>query len=268
MKTAIATPDNEKERQAVQNVAAQRKILVDHSSSRTVKQKVTYTAWEHHDFAFQPPGALDHFCGPGFYKMYSSMQSRNNDTTVQDILEDFMLICLLKSGSANGYVKRNVTLASGLTRGIQGVAVKYLHQNRIHSSILLLPLLSSTTQQGGVRPTITRPSTVLPVEAMKYLLSDDISSRVTKLESQQEDVKAHVQKWQEFLYHIIRNESSSWVLLNAACSDSEREELQTQQKLIATTCQFGDECCSIYDPTRKPFVAVRRQTDDDDDDDK
>ena len=119
----------------------------------------------------------------------------------------------------------------------------------------------------------------LPVEMTKYLLATLPPSAMRHY--QKHDVDQFVVEWEEFLYKVVTKENkknpSTWVILNAACSDAEKKELAVEQKLIATACQPPaaaaaaaeeqvGECCSFYDPKLKPLVPRRRRDDNDDDD--
>jgi len=258
--TAIATEENRPARLAVQKVAKQRRIVSDPGP---YNQKINLAAWEHADFQrqlSQPAGAMDHYCGPGFERLYASVMDLL--PLAQPVADNLMLSCLLKSGVVDGFLQRTVTPKASLTRGLQGVAAVRVGTRRIHSDLLWVPVLTlEQRQQEHVQP-----STTLPLEMPKYLLAQEPNDIVY-----QSELDDFVREWEEFLYKVIvkkenRNDASRWVLLNAACTEADREELAMDQKLIATTCNDDttpedalplEECCSFYDPDLKP-VAPRK----------
>lgn len=224
---ALVDPTNREEREAVQKVAAMRNLLSD--PGRSVRQTIVLNPWEHADFRRQmmerQPGALDFYCGQGYQELYQRYQA-----------DDLLLMCLLKLGTADGYVKFHVNVTAPIVRGVQGVAVQYLNQPRIHSDLLLLPIRDST---------VDAPiATVLSQEMTKFVLATDY--------------QYSQKQYEEFLYKVISKENS-WVMFHAACHPEDQQVLETTQRLVAISCVSDDECCKVYDPQQRPFVSrVRR----------
>jgi hypothetical protein len=267
----IATDANQREREAVRWVARQRKQITSPGGVYNYNQKIIYVAWEHEIFWKQLQGGImDHLCGPGFESLYFYSQHHPESVGAdqqqpQSLSDDLLLTCLLNMGAADGYVKSTVTLHGGsITRGLQGVAAKYVHENRIHSDLIVLPILSLKDRKSGrsgshgsIENNTKRPSTQLPSDAVRFLLSLPSSSTGSELLRDGRYVAAY----EEYLYTVLRNDHDPdrWVLWNAACEESDRDALQDKEKLMATSCDHHGRCCWFFDPDQKPRSYYHNQ---------
>lgn len=260
-------------RAAVKAVAEQRAVVTNPGRYR---QNIMHLAWNHAHFyqqlvTRQPPGTMDYVCSGGdsdggteYQRLYEHFFAGGDLTNLQyhDIADDLLLSCLLRSGTADGFVKQNVRVLRSFAQGEKGVAVvRSFDQKRLHSDLLLLPILSRTERQeqrmnsGDVKR--KKSSTVLPTEMTKYLtatLHDFLHDTATTT-STKDRLVDYRRQWEEFLYQVVATEGEdAWVLLHAACSRDERRTVEQHNQhpslWIATTCQ-GDqngeeECCSFY----------------------
>ena len=247
---AVATPENAAARRVVRETAALRKFATH--SGPYYRQHIALHTVEHEEVQAQLPTDQDKdaVCGSGFARAYSTKNAAARDHLV--------LFCLLALGTHDGYILWNTTLTASLTRGTQGVVAKYVNQNRVHSSLLLLPILSRerVAKKQQQANDAVQPSTLLPLPTLEWLIR-----RVTGDNSQTD----YVRDLEEFLYARISQEPN-WVWLNAACSSADRARLEAQQqRRIGTTCSEDDmeECCSFYDPSMK-VSAPRPQHQDED----
>lgn len=197
---------------------------------------------------------MDHYCGPGYAGLYHSI---TRDPLASLVADNLLYSCLLKNGVADGFVQWSVTAKASLTRGSKGVVAVRIGTKRVHSDLLILPILSLEEHS---QETI-EPSTGLPTEMCKYILA----SQPTELFSEKEVEKFRIE-WEEFLYKVIVEKENKmnnrWELLNAACTESERTDLAATQRSLATTCgdqhEENEKCCTFYDPQSKPSIVRRR----------
>jgi hypothetical protein len=258
---AIVTPDNLPARRAVRQVAAIRRIVID---SGRFNQKLKLQAWEHEDFTRQLPGqALDSFCSAGFKNQYRFQQKQQQDQVEASIdvddrtrLDDLMYWCLMQSGQHDGFVRWNVTVEASLTRGMQGVAGvstdTVTGEGKVRPSFLFLPIRAPKKDDQDVGL-----STEVPFKIMKWLL-DPANFQYT-----QED-------YEKVLYMFIKEEADRWVLLNVACTVSERGIFDTTKRRVVSECHDSSDnddeetCCSIYDPQLRPYLPRVHHDDDED----
>jgi hypothetical protein len=211
--------------------------------------KVLLTAWDHADFARRGE-RLDGICGmTGYAALYERYQA------VPVIADALLYTCLLRSGGADGFLQHHVQVQSPrLTRGVLGVAVLSGHRRRIHSDVLILPILTPEERKAAGHVTWHRPSTRLP-EQMTQFLFDTLSSDHGEVINASHFLEA----WESFLYQAIaQEEPERWILLHAACTPAERSQFSAE-RLVAITCTLDDhhagigeapnhpKCCSFYD---------------------
>lgn len=245
---ALKTDSNTAVVEALQHVAAIREIATD---TGIFRQQMHLHAWEFHDFFSQLPTeeSQDNVCGRGFSSAYRNFEHLERAQT------DMILFCLLALGTHDGLLHWNTTIESSLTRGIKGVAAH--SEGRVHSSFLLLPILSQEQmdqqqrRQPGDPP--VPPSTRLPVLVNSWLIETGNS-----LEKIPQDLDAYRNAIGAIMYQIVQAEqkaSDSWVLLDAACTASMRTIKDAQYRRIATDCpNDGVNCCSYYDTSLPPFA--------------
>jgi hypothetical protein len=232
----------------VRQVAAQRAMIT--TPAPGTKQSIHYNPIEHEDFVHKlitsQPGALDYFCGPGYQQVYQRQQQ--SQSVHGPALDDMLLACLIKAGSADGYVKHSVQVYAPLSRRTYGVAAQYRNERRILSDLMWMPILASVKRDSKKKKAAQKrvPSTIMPSAMTKHLL-------VTVDPSTSEQM--YLQEWEEFLYGVIQQERDKWVLLTAVCSVEERMELAETALLIAKTCHNDTnsaDCCWVYDTTLRP----------------
>ena len=248
---ALATPENEKARKAVQKMAHLRKWA---TNPGLLNQNIRLHAWEHDDFNLQAPGQrADQICGIGFRDLYSASP---------EFLQTALLQwCLLYTGHHDGYVdyKGISQLEAALTRGIQGTVVIFDddENNRMidTTSILLLPILNITSKTQVAMQPEQPPSTLLPPKALHWLAENGVNYTASS-------PRLFDEAFGRFLYREIELEKSSWVFLRAACDDSTIDQFQSQYRSIGQTCKGHEtKCCTIFDP-HLPAFRSRRHDDD------
>ncbi|GAX22980.1 hypothetical protein FisN_15Hh124 [Fistulifera solaris] len=251
---ALKTESNTAVVEALQRVSKIREIATD---SGIYRQPVNLHAWEFDDFFSQlpTPESQDNVCGAGFAAAYRNFAHLERAQT------DMILFCLLALGTHDGILRWNTTVEHSLTRGLKGLAAH--SEGRIHSSFLLLPILSQEQldrqQKRQPNDPSVPPSTRLPVLTIYWLT--ELGNSLDRIP---QDENAYQDALGTFLYQIIQaeqKESGSWVLLDAACTAPLREDHDAQFRRVATDCPGVQNCCSCYDTSLQPFSIPRRRTD-------
>jgi hypothetical protein len=283
---ALLTQENAQARTWLQHAHAVRNVATDRGAEFRKSQSIHLHAIEiKEDFEAQLPTDVqkDRVCGKGFGQAYANFGSVSAELR-QRARHDLIVYCLLAWGTHDGYIHWNDTnnrtttkIQASLTRGLQGLAGKYVDEDRIHTSVLLLPILSQDEidqlQKGGSQVEV-QPSTQLPVPALAFLVR--MGQQLQSGDIEHMTVETYVRKLETFLYRIIVTERERWVLLDVVCSPQTRARFDGEYRRIATTCSRKEtteskekddeeDCCSYYDPTMKPFVKRRKRDDDEDD---
>lgn len=245
---SLATPENQAAREANRHVAQHRQVLQDPGP---FDQHIFLHAWEHEDFAQQIDRAnitMDDFCGDGFQDNYQGASG----TISAKKRDDLLIWCLLARGNHDGYVKfQTETIRSGITRGRTGVAIRYLHQKRIHSDSLLLLPIHDMKDVKHRRDKKLEPSTMVGFAALGWL-------RVHGGLEENE----YTQRFEEFLFECIEREQGRWQIWNLACSPEDQNRLNDTEQLMGTICEKNNNgsendekvCCSFYDPKLNPTL--------------
>ncbi len=254
---ALKTESNTAVVEALQHVSKIRERATD---SGIYRQPVNLHAWEFDDFLSQlpTPESQDNVCGTGFASAYRNFAHLERAQT------DMILFCLLALGTHDGLLHWNTTVEYSLTQGLKGLVAH--SEGRIHSSFLLLPILSQEQldrqQKRQTDDPPVPPSTRLPVLTIYWL-----TELGNSLERIPQDENAYQNALGTFLYQIIQAEqkdSGSWVLLDAACTAPLRKVKDAQFRRVATDCP-GVNCCSYYDTSLQPFSIPRHGTDEETD---
>lgn len=242
---ALKTEDNTAAVEALQHASAIREKATDKGIHR---QQVQLHAWEFDDFFSQLPTdeSQDNVCGRGFSAAYRNFAHLERAQT------DMILFCLLALGTHDGILHWNTTIESSLTQGLKGLAAH--SEGRLHSSFLLLPILSQEQmdQQQKRKPDDPPlpPSTRLPALVNGWLI--ELGNSLGRIP---QDENAYRNAIGTIMYQIVQTENGSWILWDAACTDSLRMANDAQYRRMATDCPHdGVNCCSYYDTSMQSFA--------------
>ena len=210
---AVATPDNELARSAVQKVAKSRKNLKD------AGLKVVVKAWDDRNVRKYIERNL---CGPEFAQAYNL--AHDNYERQQDLL----MWCLLAARVVEGFFIKDVDIVNSpiiFAKG-RGIIGKWDSEERISSSFFVVP-----------RTMPTDKATLLPLKVFDWVLDNDqahFSSRqeyretmeryiykelVTTMQSQDEYLTLDVTYSENKSERAIARHCSSQDMAASACSD-------------------------------------------------
>lgn len=225
-KYSIATEDNKEASKLLQLLTQKRKAL----GSTTFLQ-----SWEQSIFERQlyTKERMDAACGVVDY-----WQTYHNHVHLQ---KDLMYWCLLQ-GQPDGFIDWEIQLLPNWTRSITGVVAKYIRndnsllEDRVDSSLVLLPIEDSGTQQ--FRHSLSKSS--LPMTILDWIVEKGSKTPISE----------YRERLEIFLYHQIEQNHSQWTFWTVACSSRSEPSLDDQRfTLMATTCPnttSNDMCCSYY----------------------
>lgn len=273
---AVATPENAMARTWLQQAAQIRRNATQPGPFRRRQQISLQTVEVQYDFERQltTQSDRDRVCGMGFGRAYDNYKGtgaggRRISPELRDrARRDLIAWCLLNMGLYDGYIHWNTTIESSLTRGLQGLVGRYVDTPRIHSAVMMAPILSQeqiNQRQAGNRD--VAPSTQILQPALAWLIQRGLS--VQTYSSSLED---YLEEWESVLDQLIRPELQRWVILDVVCSESGRHEYDSKFRRIATIWEnHGDRttstadrvnsirCCAFYDPSQQPLIPWNQE---------